>query len=133
MSRLQASFKVQSGQYNFAASGGVVGTFQMGIFLPQNAIIQNFVVNAIVAPTSGGAATISFGFIDNIAVVTNLTAYMVANAFGAFALNTPVRGVDLFANPIKQLNPTQVVMAIGTANLTAGNLQFDIWYTEHDI
>jgi len=133
MARLQQSFKSQSGEYNFAQSGGVIGTFLMGVFLPENAIVYSFTANAIVAPNSGGAATISYGFIDNIAVVTNLVAYMVANAFGAFVVNVPVQGVNLFANPIKQVNPTEVVMAIGTANLTAGRLYFDIIYTEHDL
>jgi hypothetical protein len=134
MSILQSSFKVQSGEYNFLSDpfAGATGVIDLGVFIPKNSIIYGFWVNALTAFTSAGAATISFGFEDQIAAVINPTAYMVANAFGAFAVNVPLAGVDLYANPIKQLNTTQVLMAIGGAAITGGRAYFDIWYQEHD-
>ena len=130
--RLQSHLQTQSGKYDFAFSGGAVGTFLLGTHLPKFSTILNFWVTSFVVPTSGGAATISFGSQDLIAPLTDVDGYMVANAFGAFLLQTPLQGVDMMANPIKQLNPTQVVMAIGGADLTAGELQYNILYIEQD-
>lgn len=135
MSRLQSSWKVQSGEYNFASDpfSGAIGIVFLGVQLPPFAIVYGFWVNTLNVFASGGAATISFGFSDIIVPVINPAAYMVANAFGAFMVNTPLQGVNLEANPIKQQNSTELVMAIGTAPITAGRAYFDIWYQEHDL
>jgi hypothetical protein len=128
---IKTSPKKQAGLYDFLNSGGSVGVQDIGVHLPNFCWITGFWVTAYTPLGSGGVATISFGTITTdiavpVAVVNNL---MVANAFGAFGAQ-PLQGVDLNANPLRLLNSSDVIMAIGGADLTAGKLAFIIEYSE---
>ncbi len=51
-----------SGTYDFAASGGAVGSYPLGMTVPANALITNAILDVITAPgTSTGSPTIAIG------------------------------------------------------------------------
>lgn len=127
------SLKSQAGIYDFLAdpTAGAIGTINLGIHLPKFAWITNFWVTELVAITSGGAATISFGTITtDIAIpVSTVNNLMVANVIANFTAQ-PLRGVDLDAAPLRILNTNDVTMSIATAALLTGRLEFIIFYDE---
>lgn len=128
---VQTSFKSQAGIYNFAQSGGAVGVYNLGVHLPVRAQLLGFWVTALNLLTSAGLATISFGThtSDLLVPVNVLNNLMVVNPFGAFSAQ-PLQGVDLQATPLRLLNNVDVIMSIGTAALTGGQLEFIIQYQE---
>lgn len=130
---ISTSFKSQAGIYNFLAdpSVGAVGTINLGVHLPIFCQITGFWVTELVGITSGGAATLSFGTITtDIAIpVSTVNNLMVATAIAGFTAQ-PLRGVDLDATPLRLLNTTDITMSIAVADLTAGSLEFLIFYNE---
>ncbi len=120
---------VRAGEYDFAKDGGTAGAINTGIFIPALAIIKGFFVKVITAPV-GVNATLSFGYTGSV------QALMVTNGVAAFVINTVLQGVDLRANPFMASttfgNATEVLMTIGTANLTAGRIAFEVEFTEYD-
>lgn len=127
MARLQTSKKEIAALYSFAVDGGAVSAINLGIFIPNNAIVTGFRVKTNTAPTSGGAATISFGFTGN------LVAFMVINGIAAFVAGETLSGVDLKANPLEMTATNQLVISIVTAALTAGILVASLDYVELDV
>lgn len=134
MAVLKISKKIQSGLYNFLSdsTAGAVGTINLGVHIPAFAVISGFWVTELTAITGGAGATLSFGTITTnsnpvVSTVNNLmTAQVVAN-FTA----QPLMGVDLFATPLRLLVPVDVTMSIAVNPLTAGQLSFEIWYSEN--
>lgn len=129
-SRRRSFRTVRAGEYLFANDGGATGAISTGVFVPALAIMVRFNVKTITAPTSGGAATIAFGFSGST------QALMVTTGFAAFVAGQVQNGVDLNANPFMQSttfgNASEIIMTIGTAALTAGRFAFDIEYAEYD-
>jgi len=130
---IQTSFKSQAGLYDFLAdpSAGAIGTINLGVHLPNRAQITGFWVTELIGITSAGAATLSFGTITTdiavpVSVVNNL---MVATAIAGFTAQ-PLRGVDLDAAPLRIFNTVDITMSIAVAALTAGRLQFLVFYNE---
>lgn len=134
MSVLKISKKIQSGLYNFLSdpTAGAIGTINLGVHLPAFASITGFWVTELTAVTSGGAATISFGTITTNAspVVSTVNNLMTAQAIASFTAQ-PLMGVDLYAAPLRLLVPVDVTMSIAAFALTAGQLSFEIWYSEN--
>lgn len=138
---LQSKRQVKSGLYDFLAdpSAGAIGTINLGLHIPQHALMTGFWVNTLAGgnPNSLGAATISFGLIStDSAPVQNLPViFMPATAFGAFVFafpnSLPLMGNDLNAAPAKVNFSFDVTMSIAVAALTAGKLQVWLEYTEN--
>jgi len=130
---IQTSSKSQAGIYNFLAdpSVGAVGTINLGVHLPIFSQITGFWVTELVAITGGAGATISFGLITtDIAIpVSTVNNLMVATVVAGFTAQ-PLRGVDLEAAPLRILNTSDVTMSIAVNPLTAGMLEFLIFYNE---
>jgi len=134
MSVSKMSFQKQRGYYNFLSdpTAGAIGTINLGVHLPAFAIISGFWVTEHTAITSGGAATLSFGTIttNSNPVVSTVNNLMAATAIAGFTAQ-PLMGVDLFAAPLRILVPVDITMSIATAALTAGELSFEIWYSQN--
>ena len=134
MSQANTKKQTQAGLYDFAAdpSAGAIGTIFLGVYFPAKSVITRFFVKTIIAPLSGGAATLAFNSRNTPDATLPVTPLMVANAFGAFVLNTALSGVDFNATPANVLSAQQVRMAIAGAPITAGKLLFVIEYQELD-
>jgi len=122
------------GQYDFTAdsTAGAIGSIDLGVTIPDFSIISEFVIFAIIAPTSGGAATLSFDIVDNSVSpsVVTVGALRLAAVLGGFTKHTVVVGVDTSAPVAASYLSTPIVsavnigMSIAVAPLTAGNLLF---------
>lgn len=134
MSVSKISRKIQGGQYNFLSdpSAGAVGTINLGVHIPALAVISGFWVTELTNLTGGAGATLSFGTIttNSNPVVTTVNNLMTATVLASFTAQ-PLQGVNLNAAPLRLLVPVDIVMAIGTNPLTAGQLTFEIWYSEN--
>ena len=134
MSVLKISKQIQSGLYNFLSDGsaGAIGTINLGVHIPAFAVITGFWVTELTAITSGGAATLSFGTIttNSNPVVSTVNNLMTATAIASFTAQ-PLMGVDLYATPLRLLVPVDVTMSIAAFALTAGQLTFQIEYSEN--
>jgi len=118
--------------YDFATHGGefippfipIRAATTESASIPANAVIVGVYMEVVTAPTSGGSATIKFG------TQTNDDAFLAATAYNnaKFTANkiTSLTG-DL---PLKMTAAEPVIINIGTANLTAGNINLFIEYYE---
>jgi len=115
--------------YDFAVSGGAVGTIDLSALankagLPVGAIIKSVHYNVETAMTSGGAATVSIGDAAASARYLALTAYnnaaFNANAPAAAAIGVPVE--------VTAANIGQFSLSIAVAALTAGQVRFFVEY-----
>lgn len=134
MAVLKISKKIQSGLYNFLSDGtvGAVGTINLGVHIPAFAVISGFWVTELTAITGGAGATISFGTIttNSNPVVSTVNDLMTAQVVANFTAQ-PLMGMDLFATPLRLLVPVDITMSIAVNPLTAGQLSFEIWYSEN--
>lgn len=134
MSVLKISQKIQSGLYNFLSdpTAGAVGTINLGVHIPAFAVISGFWVTELTAITGGAGATLSFGTIttNSSPVVSTVNNLMLANVVANFTAQ-PLMGVDLFATPLRILVPVDITMSVAVNPLTAGQLTFEIWYSEN--
>ena len=126
MARLQTSQKFIAAVYDFAVDGGAISSINMGIFIPNNAVVNRFFVKTNTAPT-GATATISFGHAGDT------DAFMVVNGIAAFVVGEDLQGVDFTANPLEMTAFRQLQITIATAALTAGVIIACIAFTELDI
>ena len=130
MTKIATQPLFQAFNYNFASdkTDGAIGTINTGVQLPVGAQIIDFTIFTIIGVTSGGAATLNFGTTTTAGLLTTAHPYGKA----AFVANTWVTN---FASSItnalgfgvmdKTLN---IIMTIGTAQLTAGNFNGYIYY-----
>lgn len=98
--------------YDFALHGGAIGTIQLPLVIPDNAIITECIVDVLTDPASGGAATIALGLnttTDLLAAtaIASVTGIVVAKAQAAAFKLTAERNLQI---------------TIATAALTAGKL-----------
>jgi hypothetical protein len=122
-------FSALSTYYDFDESGGAVSTIDLNLIIPKNTIITRILTRTWIAPTSAGAATISFDRIVGAVVTTGF--YMVANPIANFNLTAGTEvlaGVDFNANPMltSPKDDSTVGMSIAVAALTAGRIQIII-------
>ncbi len=109
--------------YDFSIHGGAVGTLQLPLVVPDNAIITECIVDVLTDPASGGAATIALGLnttTDLLAAtaIASVTGIVVAKAQAAAFKLTAERNLQL---------------TIATAALTAGKLAVHLkWAGAYD-
>jgi len=127
MARIYGDLKQALCVYDFAVDGGAASTIGLGVFIPNNAVFNSFFVKTVTAPTSGGAATISFGYTGDT------DAFMIVRAYGDFVLGECLQGVDFGANPLEASAARQLAITIATAALTAGKIVACLAYTEMDL
>jgi len=116
-------------QYNFANDGGATGaiTPKNNCTLPANAVITNVATNATTSVTSGGSATIAAGTTAGSSATSFFTASGKANfASGDFVQGVPVP--DTASTWVKLSAAGQVQITVGTAALTAGVVEFYVFY-----
>jgi len=114
--------------YKFSERGGAVGAITLGT-MPKNSVIVNAEYITTTAFTSGGSATVEVG-------VSGATACIIAQAAfdnAAFTADTAKLGVPDFATvgDHKVLTAdTDIILTVGTAALTAGELYLALTYIE---
>lgn len=105
--------------YDFAVHAGAVGTIDLGVTLPDNAIVVNVKSDVVTPFTSGGAATIAIK-----AVAADLIA---ATAYGDASL-TDID--DHAVANVKTSAVSAINFVIATADLTAGKARFSIEWVQ---
>lgn len=122
--------KIARGRYDFGVDGGDVGDYELGgPVIPAGSIIKDVYVVCQTANTSGGAATISLGFVGDEDALLALTAFDNArwsagevrrvNTFPAGAAEIAVTDADV-----------QLGAAVAVAALNAGAWDLIVEYVE---
>ena len=130
-------------RYDFTVHGGAVGDIPLRVRAPKGAVIINSFVHTIVAPTSGGSATIAIK-LQSAGDILAATAYDDPPFDGTFGLGkaryTPA--IDLGTGDgsdtaiddsaaaafIALTAERELTLTIGTAALTAGEINIFIQY-----
>jgi len=117
--------RVARATYDFATHGGAVGTdIGLGVYIPNGAVVTDFITVPNAAFTSDGAATVamSIGTVEYNA----LTAFNNAD-YTALTSHTAI-------TPVKNAANAEVTIDIAVADLTAGNYDiFVLYYMGTDI
>ncbi len=129
---MNSSLDNQIADWDFNAVGGAIGFYPTGMILGPYSLITNLTVNAVSAVTSGGLATVAFGFrtLDQTPVVVG--ASMIPVAFSTLVLNTPLNWISPTA-PGRNTMALEICLFIGVSPLTAGRLIFYCEYFNSDI
>jgi hypothetical protein len=131
MGLIKRTLDTYTGIYDFATDGGAVGALNLQVPIPINATVMEFGVQSVIPPASGGAATLSFDYIQ-----TNTLPF--ATSVGFFLAATAITSWAARGNVVMGISPDGAVqvptslliasvsvgMSIGTAALTAGRLIF---------
>lgn len=133
MSQIFTKFKVATGLWDFAIEGGAASTINMRVYLPKFSRVFGFYATERQNITGGGAI-IAFGYtqMGSTTPASNPVSFMGATTIGTFVLNVPLRGVNLLASPLQFDFPIFVTMLISVSTITAGKMQFDLFYTEQN-
>ena|SRR3990167_1169960 len=126
MAKLQTTKRLISAIYDFAVDGGAISSINMGVFIPNNAIVTAFYGKTNTAPV-GTSGTIAFGHSGDT------DAFMVVTGVAGFPVSQTFVGVDFSANPLEMTAYRQLQITIATTALTAGVIIVSIEYTEFDI
>jgi len=134
---IQRTRDVYTGMYDFAVSGGAIGSLDLQIPVPANSLIIEFVVRTVTVAASGGAATISFDLINTSVspVVTTVGALRAATVIaGNFdGANTIKAGIPQTVNTaIWVTNPFSIGISIAVAALTAGKITVTLRAISYD-
>lgn len=112
--------------YDFAVSGGVVGDIGLGVFLPDNAVVTDLMIDEVTAlTTAGGSATISLELgvgADSPGALFTLLAFAAGFVPGA---NYPTILAGVTAKTTKA---AELSLTIAVADLTAGKLRIYVEY-----
>jgi len=129
---LQRTTDTYVGMYDFAVTGGAVGSYDLQIPVPNNTVVTEFAVQLAVVPTGGVGATISFDRIqtDVSPNVTTVGLFIAATALAGFgaAVGTVTYGrypggaAPTF-NPFTMTMSISIGMSIAVAALTAGKIK----------
>lgn len=111
--------------YDFDVHGGAVGSIELPLELPDNAIIWDGVADVVTAPTSGGSATIALG-------MNTTTDLKGATAIASWTGLVALIPVGTAASAVKLTAARTLTLTIGTAALTAGLINFFLKYFEGD-
>jgi hypothetical protein len=103
-------------QYAFAVDAGAVGTIDLKVEIPLNAVITHAVTDTPTNLTSGGSATVQ--------ILVGAQSIVAAAAFDT-AYDSPNEHALVNTEPIKVTTTANIKIAIATAALTAGVL--NIW------
>lgn len=112
--------------YDFAVSGGTVGTINLGSFFKPNTKFQNWNVFVLTGCTSGGSATVSFG-------LTGLTSVILLGATAIASLTTNDNITKTTAVINIPSTGSELTMSIAVADLTAGKILFTANVVEVEI
>ena len=84
---LQRTLDTYTGLYDFDTTGGAIGSYDLQVPIPKNAVIVEFIACSLIQPTSGGAAVITFDIINNSVspVVTNVRRSYVGYSLRNFS------------------------------------------------
>ena len=128
MANLVVSKKCIGGIYRWSKAQSVVGSYDMGITIPQFAVIDRFWTKGIVTGVSAGGGTGSF--------VLGTSPIILMNAIVApgFVAGNCMQGIDFNANPTPVPTSQQrIFFVIAVADWTAGQIAFACEYTYMDI
>ena len=120
------------GMYDFATTGGAVGSYDLQIPLPKNSFINEVWVLPIILPTSAAnLATVSFDIIDTSVSppTTTIGGYLGATVVGGMSLNVAIGGLAAFY----LLTGTSIGMSIGVEPLLTGRLIVFVRATGFDL
>lgn len=114
----------QVATYDFAVDGGAIGKIGLSGRIPPGATITHAWYEVLTPPTSGGAATLSFGVDAN-----DPTGLLAATAIAGFTAGygdlLPDNTAANFTT--KTTNPRDIIMTIAAAALTDGKI--NVFYT----
>jgi hypothetical protein len=106
--------------YNFAVDGGATGALTL-FTANRDIVIKGAHAYVKTACTSGGSATVSYG-------ITGATTAFVDATAGAVANLTANAVLGAAEPPLRLAAGQNVLMTIGTAALTAGQIEFVLEY-----
>lgn len=98
--------------YDFATNGGAIGTIELPLTIPDNAVIIGAYVDVLTPPTSAGSATVALGLNTNTDV---LAATAIASVTGVVVAKAQAAAFKLTAE-------RKLKVTIATAALTAGKM-----------
>jgi hypothetical protein len=121
--------EIVAAEWDFSQDGGAVGSldvFEAG----SDIVITHFHSSVQTACTSGGSATLKVGTSgDDDAFMTTTQGAVASLTAGAVVLPLAIEGTpNTLSVPVKLASGSKVVMAIGTAAMTAGKVKFVIEY-----
>jgi len=110
--------QVAKALYEFSEYGGSQGTIGLGVTLPTNAVVTKVFYKVTNAFTSGGAATVEFGFTGDTDAFVAQAAFDNAAYGVGWHDGTP----DDTATNFVDSSGKEIAITIGTADLTAGEV-----------
>lgn len=121
---ITAQERVYVAEWSFAQYGGSVGTITLPTKFPAGTILKakEAIIECIEALTSGGAATIEWGYTGVSDAFDAATAYSASPYTGANLVKFGTPAADV----VKLTAATQVTMTIAGAGVTAGYLKIFI-------
>lgn len=121
------ALQVVKATYDFTVDGGAIATIQPvnSPIIPAGAIILGGIIDPIVTPTSGGAATIAIG----IGTGAQVAAIKAALAMGTYVAGTPLVMLPIWTSGFfKTTADGKITFTIATATVTAGKISVHIVY-----
>lgn len=119
---MNSAVLAQKGEYNFAISGGAASTISLNVIVPQKMFLSAINLGIITSLTSGGSATIDFGYdaIGSSAASSN-NAFTSGGAIAIASLvSTGSGGYSIPATFFSGSFAFDITMTINVAALTAG-------------
>ena len=116
-------------KYIFGTDGGAQGTITPAAnsTIPVNALVYGAIIDVLVAPLSGGSATIAIG----TAAGSSTTSIKIATAVATYALNAILPGTPVFTagTAFKMSAAGAITITVAAADLiTAGTLDIIVFY-----
>ena len=101
--------------WDFSVDGGAIGTVNMDVLLPADAIVTSGFIHVLTAVTSGGSGTLSFGLNSNVDM-------LAATAVASLTANAVIPIVPTNAVPVRLTAERELKATVATAALTAGKV-----------
>lgn len=109
-------------EYDFATDGGAISAINLGVAIPNNAILLSGIVEKISAFTSGGSATVAIS-VEGANDVITATAFDNAQFTANIAPAAALAGTQF-----KTTDARNVTLTIAGAPITAGKYNFHLEY-----
>ena len=111
-------------KYDFSLDGGAVGIIVLSVNsgLPANAIIKDFILNPIIAVTSGGATTLAWGMTAG----GSATCFLAATGKASFTADAIVQGIPTegtVSSYVKLSASGSIQLTVGVSPITAGLIE----------
>lgn len=113
-------------KYKFSVDGGAVSTITPvnNELLPSGAVCVGAIINSTAAVTSNGSATVAIG----LSAGGDADAFLSATGKASYSLNALLASDVTFAAPIKLTANAYITVVVGTAALTAGEIEIVVFY-----